>query len=152
MNSSKIIFHFFIFGVSAILILTLPVLRVSAHGVAIIRMTEEGFEPKEITVDENTIVRFINEDTRDRWPASNPHPIHTAYSVFDPRKPIPPGESWHFRPKKIGTWRYHDHLSPHIRATLTVVPEEGAVLQSETKTIFEKINLTRTPRRHRPAR
>ena len=44
---------------------------------------------------------------------------------FDPKKPIPPGSSWAFKPKNIGEWKYHDHLLPHQRGILIVEGGKG---------------------------
>ena len=91
----------------------------------VIEMTPSGFVPPEVTVDQSSTIIFLNKDTQSRWPASNLHPTHEIYSEFDPKKPIEPGKSWSFKPKKAGEWKYHDHLLPHIRATLLVNQEEG---------------------------
>lgn len=107
--------------------LSAPGFFVSAHSeTVIIQMTENGFEPQTITVDENSAVLFINRDKVDRWPASNIHPTHEIYPEFDPKRPISPGSSWPFKPKKPGEWKYHDHLLPHIRGTLVVIEENGS--------------------------
>ena len=86
-------------------------------------MTESGFEPPTITIPQNSEVEFKNLDNTLRWPASDIHPTHGIYPQFDPKKPIQPGDSWVFKPKKVGTWKYHDHLLPHQRGTVTVVAE-----------------------------
>lgn len=100
--------------------------NIFAHSeVQIIEMTSNGFEPAEVSVDENSSVIFVNKDTESRWPASNTHPTHELYPEFDPRKPITPGESWAFKPKKAGEWKFHDHLFPHMRGVLTVVKEKS---------------------------
>ena len=96
----------------------------SAHSeVAVVEMTVNGFEPQEITIDGNSSVIFVNKDSQPRWPASNIHPTHELYPEFDPKKPIPPGQSWPFKPKKIGMWKYHDHNFPHMRGVITVIGE-----------------------------
>ncbi len=98
--------------------------QIFAHSkVQIIDMTPNGFTPDPVTVDENATIIFVNNDTQPRWPASNPHPTHDLYPEFDPKRPIQTGESWPFKPRKVGTWRYHDHLSPHIRGILIVKKE-----------------------------
>lgn len=95
-----------------------------AHtAITLVDITDDGFEPQEIEIDGNSTVRFFNKTRVDRWPASNPHPTHTIYSEFDPGKPIPAGSSWDFKPKKMGRWKYHDHLFPHQRGTLIVTGE-----------------------------
>ena len=104
--------------------------NVSAHSeVAVIEMVPDGFIPSRKTIDVNSSVIFINKDGKSRWPASNIHPTHEVYPEFDPKKPIKPGESWVFKPKRVGEWKFHDHLFPHMRGVLTVIDENG----SETK-------------------
>ncbi len=110
-------------------------LNIYAHGNQVVEMTETGFIPTELTIDQNTWVTFVNQDTRPHWPASNPHPTHTLYRDFDPKKPLLPGETWKFQTGKIGTWRYHDHLNPHQRAVLTVVQENDTPLASPSPSI-----------------
>lgn len=118
---AAIVFNVFILLAARIVF---PIVPVFAHSsLVIITMSQDGFEPQETTVDINATVRFVNKDDVDRWPASNLHPTHTIYPAFDPKKPIPPGESWDFRPDKVGSWKYHDHLSPHLRGTLVVTGE-----------------------------
>lgn len=77
-----------------------------------VRMTPDGFEPKSVEIKRGDRVTFINEDDKDRWPASNLHPTHEIYSEFDPLKPVKSGESWSFQFLEEGTWFYHDHLIP----------------------------------------
>lgn len=116
---------------------------VYAHSeTTIIKMTADGFDPQTITLDQNSTVIFLNEDSKDRWPASNNHPVHDIYTDFDPKKPIPPGASWPFKPKKSGEWKFHDHLNPHLRGTLIVKPEPGlAIKEPESSNLLEKIKL-----------
>lgn len=91
----------------------------------IVKITASGFEPQTITVDQNSTIIFVNKDQQGHWPASNIHPTHDIYPEFDPKKPIALGDSWLFKPKKIGEWKYHDHLFPHIRGKVTVISENG---------------------------
>ena len=112
---------------------------ISAHSeVTVIEMVPDGFIPSEITIDINSSVIFVNKDKQARWPASNVHPTHEIYPEFDPRKPIPPGESWAFNPKKVGEWKFHDHIFSHMRGTIIVIDEKG----SGTKTVEEKTEST----------
>ncbi len=117
----------------------------------IIRMTENGFQPKELTVVEGDEVLFINNDNVDRWPASNFHPTHTEYPEFDPKKHIKPGESWTMAFEKVGIWRLHDHLIPHFTATIVVLQDpavqgptlstnsQGRTLWTQIKAFFSKL-------------
>lgn len=101
-----------------------------------IKMTPDGFDPANSTVQAGSTVTFLNEDTKDRWPASNPHPIHDLYSQFDPKQAVKPGGSWSFQPQKAGTWKYHDHLNPHLRATLVVQGKAEAIFFDRIKNFF----------------
>lgn len=83
-------------------------------------MTVNGFEPSEITIQKNTKVIFKNQDNVSRWPASAPHPTHTNYPEFDPKKGIEPGQEWGFVFEKAGPWSFHDHLNPSLRGKVTV--------------------------------
>lgn len=116
-----------------------------AHSeVTVIEMVEDGFLPTETVVDESSSVIFINKDTKARWPASNVHPTHDIYPDFDPKQPIKPGESWAFKPTKTGSFKYHDHLLPHLRGNLTINPEADSSVkktQPESKSSKSDSNL-----------
>lgn len=92
-----------------------------------VRMMADGFSPDEISIDQGSTLVFINADTVDRWPASNPHPTHTNYLQFDPKQPIAPGDSWSFTVERAGIFRFHDHLFPHKQGVLTVLAEEKTI-------------------------
>lgn len=91
----------------------------SATGTQVL-MTEKGFEPDKLTIKAGTQVTFINKDKVWHWPASDLHPTHTIYPKFDPKQPVEPGKSWSFTINRIGTWHYHDHLSPLVTGTIVV--------------------------------
>lgn len=92
-----------------------PNLELESTGLArqeTVTITSNGFSPKEITVKQGAEVIFKNMDSADRWPASAPHPTHTNYPEFDPKKPIKPGASWSFTANRVGSFFYHEHLNP----------------------------------------
>lgn len=86
----------------------------------IIRQTDNGFEPQEITVKKGTRVVFVNDTSSYNWPASNLHPTHGIYPEFDPLQPIDSGKAWAFVFDKVGEWGYHDHLRPNRRGIVKV--------------------------------
>jgi plastocyanin len=86
-----------------------------------VSMTQAGFEPATLTVRKGTTVVFKNNGTTAIWPASAPHPTHTDYPEFDPRKGIKAGESWSFTFEKVGEWKYHDHLNASKFGKVVVV-------------------------------
>ena len=92
----------------------------SASPEYVVSMTEGAFVPENLEIPVGGIVRFVNSDGKPRWPASNLHPTHGIYPEFDPQRVVTPGESWGFKFKKPGIWRYHDHLHPAIRGVITV--------------------------------
>src|SRR3989338_1065469 len=102
--------------------LLLSPISLLAHD-TVIRMTANGFEPKEVTVTQGQSVSFVNETKDFRWPASNLHPTHGIYPEFDTKQGIRPGESWSFTFDKAGTWRMHDHLLRQYNETVTVKGE-----------------------------
>ena len=57
-----------------------------------IAMRSVGFEPSTLTVEKGTTVIFRNDEVRDRWPASDPHPAHDLYPEFDPKVPVKSAE------------------------------------------------------------
>jgi len=100
----------------------------------IIKITDNGFEPKEIEIVRGTRVTWINESNRPSWPASDIHPTHRLYpgsgiekcgtpeedKIFDSCKGLTPGESWSFIFQEIGEWPYHDHLNPSFVGKIIV--------------------------------
>jgi plastocyanin len=129
--------------------LLFPLLALAHGGVnddeLIIRMTPNGFEPKELTVVQGDEVLFINNDEVDRWPASNFHPTHTLYPEFDPKTHVKPGESWKFTFEKTGTWRFHDHLFPHMTGTIVVLEDANATIATPANASSSDANSPLTP-------
>ncbi|MDP3794444.1 MAG: cupredoxin domain-containing protein [bacterium] len=89
-----------------------------------VQLTENGFQPEPLTIQQGDTVEFRTGRGKPFWPASDLHPTHTIYPKFDPREPIEPGETWSFRFDKTGQWRYHDHLAPLFRGTIIVGESE----------------------------
>lgn len=83
-------------------------------------ITENGFDPKELTISPGTTVSFVNKTKEASWPASNFHPTHELYPEFDIKRPLEPGEKWQFSFKKMGYWGYHDHLNPILTGKIIV--------------------------------
>lgn len=86
-----------------------------------IAMRSVGFEPSTLTVEKGTKVIFRNDEIKDRWPASDPHPAHSIYPEFDPKVPIKSADQWLFVFDKVGEWNFHDHLYPEFKGTIKVV-------------------------------
>jgi plastocyanin len=86
----------------------------------IVEMRAGVFSPATLTVEVGATVTFVNRSGDDKWPASDVHPTHERYPLFDARKTIVPGGSWSFRFDRRGRWTYHDHLSPDVKGVVVV--------------------------------
>lgn len=71
-----------------------------------------GYSPATVTIKQGQRVTFKNESGKQMWVASDDHPSHLIYPEFDAKTGIPAGSSYEFTFDKVGTWRYHDHLTP----------------------------------------
>ena len=87
---------------------------------ATVTLTDNGFVPKALTVKAGTTVKFTNGSGRQMWVASNPHPTHTLLPGFDELTAVGKGGSYDYQFTKVGTWGYHNHLSPQIGGTVVV--------------------------------
>ena len=89
---------------------------------ATIALTDNGFEPKEVTIKRGEAVRWVNDSGAEMWPASAVHPTHSIYpqkgandclgSSFDACRRIPQGGTWEFTFNYVGDWKFHDHVQP----------------------------------------
>lgn len=86
------------------------------------------FEPNELTIAYGEKVTFTNASDGPFWPASNLHPTHAAYSLFDPKEPIDQGGSWSFTFLKAGTWGFHDHIQSTAKGVITVRDQNGNIV------------------------
>ncbi len=85
-----------------------------------ITYSDTGFSPSSVTIKAGDQVVFVNSSSKDMWPASAMHPTHNVYpepggclgSIFDSCANVEPGKSWSFIFMKVGSWGYHDHLTP----------------------------------------
>jgi len=109
--------------------------------VAVIHITEAGFEPKSARIQVGQTILFENTDSERHWPASNIHPTHRGYpgsdiekcntdekeTIFDACRGLKKGETHAFTFTIPGTWKYHDHEFPQFGGEI-VVEGEGADL------------------------
>lgn len=94
-------------------------------------MTKSGFSPDKVSIHVGQSVRFVNALASDCplaeaacffWPASDPHPTHEFYPVFDSRDAIAPGETWTFVFDRPGSWGFHNHFNSGQVGTIEVLP------------------------------
>jgi plastocyanin len=97
------------------------VTKILPEPTVVVTRTQNGYEPKEITIKKGEVVLWKNESKDYHWPASDLHPTHAIYSEFDPLKPVGPGQDWAFQFNQAGTWKYHDHIRANKVGTITVI-------------------------------
>jgi plastocyanin len=86
----------------------------------VVVLTQNGYEPKVLTITPGSVVRFVSNRGEPFWPASDSHPAHAQYPDFDPQKSIAADKSWSFTFPYEGTYDYHDHLNSTLRGTIYV--------------------------------
>ena len=94
-------------------------------------LTNTGFEPRQLTVKAGEVVTFAVDHNSQFWPASNVHPLHTVYPEFDPKKPIPPNESWTFIFDSPGVYRYHGHIRPQYKGEIKVLSQSSEKIETD---------------------
>lgn len=90
--------------------------------VAVFEVVYNGtnYSPAQLTIKNGDVVIFKNESDKSFWPASAPHPQHTDYPEFDPKKALGAGQEWQFKFTKTGAWGFHDHINPSAFGRITV--------------------------------
>lgn len=94
-----------------------PTLAAGTKGMII---TDKGFLPNTLTIKAGTKVVFENRDSKEHWPASDPHPTHTLCPGFDAKKGLTTNESYEFTFDKAETCTFHDHLNPNLKGKIVV--------------------------------
>lgn len=87
---------------------------------AAVSYTDSGFSAASISVKSGTTVVFTNQSSKSMWVASVVHPTHQLLPGFDQLKSVGKGGSYEYTFTKVGTWRYHNHVSPSDTATVIV--------------------------------
>jgi plastocyanin len=85
----------------------------------LISFTDNGFEPKEATIQATETVRFINNSSEDLWVegvASTDNPLYPeegecGTTAFDSCKTLEPGEVWELEFDEQGTWLFRNKLN-----------------------------------------
>jgi len=87
------------------------------------------FQPQALEILPGDTVTWVNKD-KDKlhWPASDPHPTHTAYPGLDPLGDLSYEERYSFTFRAPGTFSYHDHTAAVIAGTATI---KGTVVVTE---------------------
>lgn len=89
-------------------------------GMETVQYTNNGFQPKKLTVPVGTMVEFVNQSDAKMWVASNVHPGHELLPTFDQFKAVEKGQTYMYTFNKKGAWPYHDHENPALEGIITV--------------------------------
>lgn len=98
-----------------------------------IYLTDSGFQPSELTIQQGETVTWINNASNSMWVATNAHPSHTNYagsSIYqhcqmgDQTEPAfdqcHSEDEFSFTFEKTGEWSYHNHKRTGQRGTVIV--------------------------------
>lgn len=100
----------------------------------VVEITSSGFNPSTINIKKGEMIKFVNKDSSEHWPASAFHPTHKIYpgsgiekcgteeesEIFDVCKGLRKDESYSFTFNNRGSWNYHDHLNPSSKGVVVV--------------------------------
>jgi len=112
---------------------SMPTELSNSSGQNIIYLTESGFQPEDLTIQQGETVTWINNASSSMWVASDEHTTHRNYAgstiyqhcqrgdqteaAFDQ---CSSGEEFSFAFEKTGEWDYHHHERPVQGGTITV--------------------------------
>lgn len=91
-----------------------------SSGSHLVYITPDGFNPKSLTIQAGDTVRWINTDEVLHWPASDPHPTHTASPGFDSGGNLSQFEVYFHVFTEPGFFVYHDHNQALSGSTSTI--------------------------------
>lgn len=90
------------------------------NGQNIVTLGENGFSPVTLTVKAGTKVTWLNKSGKKAAINSDPHPIHTNYSLLNLGS-FESEDSLSLTFDKAGTFGYHNHLNPSQKGTIYVL-------------------------------
>jgi hypothetical protein len=86
-----------------------------------IQYTESGYSPNLLIVPLGSAVGFKNTTNIPMWTASDPHPLHSDFSVFDAQKDYLSKETYIFEFTSLGTFSFHNHEKSIHRGIVRVI-------------------------------
>lgn len=88
--------------------------------VSSVKYTNAGFAPAALEIKAGETVTFVNESETNMWVASAIHPTHELLPAFDQKTGTPKGSVYSFTFNNPGVWKFHDHLNPGAKGSVTV--------------------------------
>ncbi len=89
---------------------------VIASKVIEVNYSKDGYNPNSLEIKVGDTVKWIS-DGAPMWTASAKHPTHEIYPEFDQKSE---GNIYEFTFTKVGTWKYHNHLSANHFGSIIV--------------------------------
>jgi plastocyanin len=89
---------------------------------ATITITAAGVNPKNVTINAGGRITWVNSDTVQHQPSSDPHPVHTDCPGLGVNSPLNPGQSAQSATTRR-TCGFHDHLADtntNLQGTVTI--------------------------------
>lgn len=96
-------------------------------------LTESGFQPSELTIQQGETVTWIKNASSSMWVGSDRHPTHTQYADSTLREhcqngdqtvaafdQCQTGDRFSFTFEKMGEWSYHNHKNAGQSGTILV--------------------------------
>lgn len=84
-----------------------------------IQITQNGFEPANLSIKKGTIVTWLNTDQSIHQIAANPHPTSEDLPSLI-SEILNNDQSYQYTFEETGTFGYHDKLKPTINGTIEV--------------------------------
>jgi plastocyanin len=118
-----IVLSSFVFFVAAIALVTIfttsDTHKTKPARVAVVHITQNGFEPATITVTPGTKVIWTSTDDSLHQVASNPYPKDDGLPGLK-SEILNNSQSYEYTANKTGTFGYHDNQQPVLNGTLVV--------------------------------
>lgn len=111
-------FALFIIAVGLVTVLALHNSK-KQNDVALVYITNKGFEPGTIVVHQGTKVVWTNNDQTLHQVASNPFPKDNGLPALK-SEILNNAQTYQFTADKVGSFNYHDDLKPTINGTIVV--------------------------------
>lgn len=118
------------------LIFAFPSIHIDTQivGIQPVIYTNSWYIPDYLEIPKGTMILFFNMSGYPMWTASDPHPVHTDYDIFDAKKAIQSGAIYAFKFSDIGTYAWHNHDKSSHRGIVRVFdPKNPMISIDKTK-------------------
>lgn len=93
--------------------------QVNSEKIAVVRITDKGFEPATLTVSKDTKIVWTNTGKKPHQIASNPYPQNTDLPDLK-SEILNSDQTYSYQATTGGSFDYHDQQSPTTNGTLII--------------------------------